>query len=575
MNRDIQGSIKKLDSICVYLKDKPKQKTLLGMAYWQIARGYNMKSDFEQASQFCIKALAELENTDSLKYKASALLEYGNVMFELQDFDKAKKYAIEAGEIALSADDSAGFINSCLLRSNIEYKQGDIAQAYEMQLPVLSYLLAQKDSQNYSAMLANCSVFLMDLERLEEAEKMLLKAVEWDSVCNYPIRQITSTQLLGSLFQEKKEYKKANFYFNKALQLAEKEDVLEAKMRARYGIFKVAMLEKDHLGILDLFNAYDATVDSLYDKELRDKTQSFAAKYELAKKEKSIAELNLENQYKKTLIDEKNAAIRLSLIGVLTLVLILSLGWYTTQLYRQRTKSQLEIAKKSQELQLAKIDQLMKNQEVNMINALLDGQEKERKRVAEELHDRLGSTLSSLKLQLFSIEDKIDDVEKQSQIFEKSNQLLDNAVDEVRRISKNLNSDILSRFGLNAALNDLVDQINSSGQLQFEFHSNLKRNVDVPDVEINLFRVIQELVTNSLKHSKATDISLVITDLDKSISILYEDNGKGFDLGDARTKKSSGIKNMEDRIRRIKGVINFDVRKERGVIVSIEIPLKA
>src|SRR5690606_14267483 len=165
----------------------------------------------------------------------------------------------------------------------------------------------------------------------------------------------------------------------------------------------------------------------------------------------------------------------------------------------------------SQELKIKnqEVNRLLQEQEINTAQAMLAGQDQERRRIAEELHDRLGSMLATVKLHFVHVEDAFEknQVEARDQ-YNKAESLLDEACREVRRISHDLYSGVLMKFGLKAALEQLKETISDSAGIQVQlFSSGLKKRLTF-DAEMNLYRIIQELMANTIKYSGASKISL-------------------------------------------------------------------
>lgn len=214
------------------------------------------------------------------------------------------------------------------------------------------------------------------------------------------------------------------------------------------------------------------------------------------------------------------------------------------------------------------IETLLQQQEMKSAYAILEAQEQERKRIAEDLHDRLGSRLAAVKLHFHAFKKNEDG---NTGFFSKGSELLDGAVDEVREISHNMLSGVLSKFGLVAALEDLCNTLESSKQLSVSLHAHhLDARLDM-QIELNIYRIIQELVSNILKHSGATEIIIQLNRYESELIVTVEDNGAGFDNAIQR-KRGIGLQNIDSRVQSLKGRWHIDSGKGQGTIVTIEIP---
>ncbi len=227
-----------------------------------------------------------------------------------------------------------------------------------------------------------------------------------------------------------------------------------------------------------------------------------------------------------------------------------------------------EKKKQEQELMKAKM-----NQQNLIIKTIVDTQEFERQRFAEDLHDSLGQMLSALKINIGALESSCHNHEN-SELYRKSINLLDTAIQELRSISHNLMPSSLEQLGLNTALKEICSAMNNAKKIQIIYQSYGKEIALDKSYEITLYRVVQELLNNSFKHSNAKKIYLQLFYYEDSILLMYEDDGIGFDLQEIQKKsKGIGLKNMEHRIKLINGSIHFESKKNKGFLCTIEIPI--
>lgn len=255
----------------------------------------------------------------------------------------------------------------------------------------------------------------------------------------------------------------------------------------------------------------------------------------------------------------------LSIVLSAALLVVAILLWRGLRIRRR-------LAERARQVHRQQVDELMHQQEMKAINAMLEGQEKERDRVARDLHDRLGSMLSAIKMQVGSLEERVTEVRKDQQDqYGKVSSLLDEAVGEVRRISHDLVSTSLSRFGLERALQDLCDSIRVSGRLEVELTTfGLEQRLE-RSVEIVVYRIVQELVSNALKHARATEIGVSVTRQTGRLSVMVSDDGAGFDP--STVQAGMGLGNVQGRAASIGGTVRIDSALGRGTTVSVECPV--
>ena len=220
-----------------------------------------------------------------------------------------------------------------------------------------------------------------------------------------------------------------------------------------------------------------------------------------------------------------------------------------------------------------RINELLKEQEIQAIEAMLTGQDNERKRIAEELHDRLGGMLATIKLHYSKLDREISSQNEQLKVqYDKAGNLLDETVEEVRRISHDLYSGVLMKFGLKAAIEQLAEALEDIDKPSFNWHYN---NVDKRfdnELEINVYRIVQESVGNILKHADANEVTVQLNLIEDHLNVMIEDNGKGFDSKQTRGS-GIGLENIKNRAKRVKGNLEIDSTPGYGTTITIDIPV--
>jgi signal transduction histidine kinase len=207
------------------------------------------------------------------------------------------------------------------------------------------------------------------------------------------------------------------------------------------------------------------------------------------------------------------------------------------------------------------------------LTSILQGQEEERSRMAKDLHDGLGGMLSGIKLNLSAMKGNLVIQENDVRLFSKSISQLDDAITEMRRIAHNMMPEALLKFGLVEALQDYCDSINESKAVRMKFTALGINEKLTQSTEVTLYRIIQELVNNSLKHAAAKNIFIQLNKHPKGISLSVEDDGKGFNAAEAINKKGAGLQNVQTRVDYLKGTMSIDSTAGNGSSINIEIPV--
>lgn len=206
--------------------------------------------------------------------------------------------------------------------------------------------------------------------------------------------------------------------------------------------------------------------------------------------------------------------------------------------------------------------------------ALIEGQENERMRVSQELHDGLGQLFTAIKLNLQHLKSGIRNNDTSAEIEDEVNTLEENigiAFAEVKNISRNLMPDVLWQFGLKPALEDLIDKWNSTVELKISLELVDMNTRFSPELEKALFRMCQELLNNSVRHAQANHIYIQVINHDNSIVLMVEDDGIGFDP--KSSTQGFGLRNIWSRVEVFEGHVEIDSKPDKGTVTTVEIPL--
>ena len=294
--------------------------------------------------------------------------------------------------------------------------------------------------------------------------------------------------------------------------------------------------------------------DSSNEIEFKDQIVTLEAKFNKTKNEKKINQLLAQKE--KAALVSKNDRLNLLLLGLLASILLISI--FVVYKYFKNQKNQKEIDFKQE------IESLENKKNLDVSNALLQGEELERKRLARDLHDGLGSMLSGIKL-YYSGTENTNEIE-----FQEVNKQLDNSIAELRQIAQNLMPESLLKLGLIAALKDLCDRF-SSDKTSIEFQDFGIQNNISESKQITIYRIIQELINNALKYAKASEILVNCSQNENIFLITVEDNGQGFDSEKANLFNGMGLKNIKNRVDFLKGELEIESKPETGTVFNIEL----
>ena len=209
--------------------------------------------------------------------------------------------------------------------------------------------------------------------------------------------------------------------------------------------------------------------------------------------------------------------------------------------------------------------------ERRILNAVIRTEEKERQRFSKELHDGLGPLLSSAKMSVSAL-DRMNNDLRQKELIRNTSLVIDEAVRSLRELSNNMNPNILTNFGLARAVTNFVNKLSAFSKVQVNFSTNLQDKRFDPDVEVILYRVVCEILNNSLKHASADHINLcILQTAGDQISIIFEDDGVGFVPDEVLNKPEGGMgmSNIFSRITSLKGEVDIDSAPGEGTRIQI------
>lgn len=256
------------------------------------------------------------------------------------------------------------------------------------------------------------------------------------------------------------------------------------------------------------------------------------------------------------LLSEGNETALIIITGIF-LMFFMSIVLLAFFYFSKKKIVQKELEKKMLELDYQK----------GLMLATIEVQEEERMRIAQDLHDDISSKLNIVSLNSHLLTTPDLTATEVEEITGNIINLVSKALDNSRRIAHDLLPPVLDKFGLHAGIKELCFEVNSSKAVAISYENNVVFNDEDKNRNLNVFRIIQELINNSLRHGKATEIVLQFDTLDSKTVCHYKDNGRGFDMAHLKNKKGLGMKNIESRIIFLEGTIDIDSEIDKGIKV--------
>lgn len=477
----------------------------------------NLKSDKES---YLKEIYNYAKKSSSKKWMASYYTNYGVIMLKKSIKDSAKTYFFKALKLANEID-------SIQMQINISI---NIASTYSRKFKI-------QDS----------AIFYYN---------NALRTYYNDTLINKDLNtEFNIYNNIGNAYRRKKEYDKALDYYFKAERLElpklnrKSKKILYSNMDATF------YYKEDWINAYDYLYKYDSIKDIINLKEQNSSIADIEEKYD---NEKLRAD-NLESEAKR--VQNRNFLFAaLALIG---------LGSIIFYLIQKNTKRKQKLAEQEKALESQKLATVLKDQELNAIDAMIEGQEKERQRIANDLHDDLGGLMATVKLHFNALKDK-----DSPELFDKTNNLIEEAYQKVRSVAHAKNSGVIAKQGLLKAVQNMADKISVSNKMQIEVLDHGLDNRLENSLELTLFRIIQELTTNVIKHAEASEVTIHLTNHDDSINIMVEDNGKGFNPTQiTKTNAGMGIRSIDKRVEHLDGQLTIESEENKGTTVIIDVPI--
>jgi signal transduction histidine kinase len=470
----------------------------------------------------------------------------------------------------------------------------------------LSMFLAQNNDEAIAWAYMYIADDFIALKQIDSCLQYLAKAKPIIERLNNHRLNVQYYNKLGQASSQKKEYRKAIDHYEKAVAEAKISDAkyqvlsnqrmigtsyvrlgeyatarkilliaLPASIAGNYAREKMEILQElataeektNHPAeALNYLKQAVALRDSVNQENSKKAVAEIENKYQAAEKAKEIVQLNADKQIQSLSIRQKST-LNYILIGSLAALMIVGF-----LVYRNLRNRQL-LAKQQDELQQQRIRELEKDKQLVAVDSMLKGQEEERSRLAKDLHDGLGGLLSGVKFSLSNMKDNLIITPENMAVFERSLDMIDTSIKELRRVAHNMMPEMLTKFGLDEAVKEYCNTINATKLLAVKYQSHgMVSRID-KSTEIIVYRIIQELLNNTLKHAAATEIFVQLIREDSRLNVVVEDNGKGFDASLPENSKGAGLANIRSRVEYLKGQLDIHSEQGKGTLVNIEFNL--
>ena len=541
------------------------------MVYKNLGINHQRKGQFEKSIYYLLKGLKSAEELKYKDYEAHLAHVLSTMYHDFENYNKGLEYGFRSLNLSLS------FKNKNILEiknalNAIAFNYDDSNQpdlAFKHYSKILDYFKG-KDTLQLRSVYNNIGNTLIKQKKYNKAEKWLKRSLvilEIDSKNaqneSYYGTKSTIYVNLASIAYNQNDFLKAEKLFAEALVFTKKSRNF-IKKRDYY--YHLGLFNKKRHNLEETIKSQEQYIllrDSVYESERARAVSDFETKYQTEKKEKDLLKAKnklfkneLALQKEKLAVQEKNNTI---LIISVASGFLLMLGY---GIYRKKQLQQKAFL----------VAEQIKQREL-LTQAVIEAEETERKRIASDLHDGVGQLFSAVKMNLSGLLNRME-IKKDEDRFlaEKTMALVDESCKEVRVISHKMMPNFLLKSGIAADIKSFIEKIDDK-KLKISFESRgFKEQLEFNE-EIILYRVIQELIGNVIKHANANELHISLNKTKENIQVKIVDNGIGFDYDKAIEKGGLGLKNITVRIKYLKGTVQFLSNSPKGTNVQIDIPL--
>ncbi|MCB0572593.1 MAG: tetratricopeptide repeat protein [Phaeodactylibacter sp.] len=542
-------------------------KRELVAAYNNIANAYNAQGHRRLAIENFEKSIRAMEGADLPPHFPVAVRSNITSLYNnLNLYDQALENGRQCLDLARKIDD----------HTTVAISLSDIGNAFlglDQKDSAMFYFRAAVDSaraqghrQLLATSLGNVADLLRQDGRMAESEKAYEEALVMSKATDDPQSTMYNLHGLSLLYLDKRDYGRAKGYALEALEKSSQEEGDYA-----YALYltlsDIMLAQGDMEGYAGYREKYRQLRNKLANGALVGALQEFETKYETEQKEQRIRQLEQERTIAQLTLRQKNGL--LVALGVFSALLVLlgGLGYRNLQIRKRVDGQQLRI-------QQQQIKELEQERQLQTANAIMRGQEEERSRIARDLHDGLGGMLSGVKQTLFAMKGNQVISESATAALSRVIDGLDRSINELRQIARNMMPEALLRFGLKDALEDYCSNLARPGALDVHFQAYGMAQRLGRDTEIVLFRIVQELVNNAVKHAGPRNIIVQLIRDGQRLHLTVEDDGQGF--GPQLLEKAAGMgwMNIRSRAAYLGGQLDIQSAPGKGTSASLEFTLK-
>ncbi|MCZ8022046.1 MAG: tetratricopeptide repeat protein [Cyclobacteriaceae bacterium] len=534
-------------------------RDLAGVASLNIKLGaaYFKQGNYSKSFESQTKALQAFEKLNHIQGQANALNNMAAVLEHQQEYQQALVYHKKSLHLALKNNISESYGISLINIGNIFQKTNQYDSAIWYWQKSLS-VLNEKQSPQYCAVAYHNLGEVFTIQNhvqkgIENNKKALLLRQQLNDKQGY----ISSLINLGSAYTKQKNYKLGEQYLTIALDSLKRNPLKVEEQKVWQNLAQLYEETGRPLQALESYKKFVQVKDTLLNLNTKETVNKLLIQFEAEKKDAQLAKQEIDLLTHQNKLNKSYAF----LFGVL-LLLVLITGFYV--LARSRFKRKTILLEKEKQVAIREA----------YIDATLQSQEDERKRVSRDLHDGIGQLITELRFLLGNLE-QTKPTDERIIIVEQSEKVLNDMHKEVRSVAFNLMPQTLIQNGIVPALKEMALRIENAHTIRVQVVS-FDLDIRLSElIEISVYRIVQEWTNNIIKYAQASSVVVNLVRSETEIILTIEDNGKGFDAVKLQRSNGLGWKNISSRAHLIKATLDIDTKPEaNGTTLVLQIPNK-
>lgn len=536
---------------------------LIAKSHINLANSHSQKAEYPKALEHALEGNSLYKTHGDDFYHKLSLVTTANIYEKLKKYEQALLLYNEAYDTMMKLEQKERAATIQTNMAVIYYRQKNYLLALSIFKELIDYYRSDNKEQKLSLIYGNISRVYNKLGQHTQAMEALEASLKISKKYGLLLEQTSTLLNLGNAAKKAEQFAQSEAYYIEALKIAKAQKFRDKIQSIYKNLSKLYATQENYRSAYIYRFLSGQEKDTINSEKNNKHIAELMAKYKAEEKQTEILRLENENiakELKNNKVTLERNILRGTGIGIL-IILLISIWFY-------RVKNQ-----KDKIISAQQIKQLEDEKKIMAARAVVEGQEKERQRIARELHDGIGVLLSTASIHFSNLEESSSN-DGTSSMAKKANDFLQKAGTEVRKISHNMMPGVLMKFGLSEALEDLLEELIEATELKINYHLQETEPRFAENIEIMVYRIVQEMLNNTLKHANASIVNFNLTHEPNILKLNYSDNGSGFDQELLKKSGNLGLSGLYSRVDFLNGTIQLETAPGKGCSYLIQVPVE-